>query len=169
MRIRQFERAQLNTLSVAACLQGGAEVAIQVTSVPSATSGSRLEIYGSEGTLILKAPSVLHSGPNELHGVRGKDSFRGDRHASQPSQGSSTSTRDGGLVEVPVPDHYNLVPGAKLSNRSRNVAQAYARLADALKKGESFEPDFNLAAKRHALLDAFERSSNEGRVIKLAG
>jgi predicted dehydrogenase len=48
------------------------------------------------------------------------------------------------------------------------VAQAYARLADALGAGRSFDVDFDLAVKRHALIDAIERSSATGRSVTLA-
>ena len=63
------------------------------------------------------------------------------------------------------------VPPARLPGllAGAPVAQAYARLADAYTAGSGFEPDFDLAVTRHRLLDAFERSSNEGRVIQLAG
>jgi len=48
-----------------------------------------------------------------------------------------------------------------------NVAQAYARMADALRAGRSFDVDFNLAVQRHKLIDAIERSSATGRSVRL--
>jgi predicted dehydrogenase len=47
------------------------------------------------------------------------------------------------------------------------VAQAYARLARALAAGERFEPDFADAVRRHALLQAIERSAAEGRALRV--
>ena len=49
----------------------------------------------------------------------------------------------------------------------QNVAQAYARLAEAIHSGLPSSPDFNHAVTRHRLIDAMERSSNEGRMVKL--
>ena len=49
----------------------------------------------------------------------------------------------------------------------RNVAQAYARLARAMAAGERFEPDFAHAVTRHALIAAIERSSAEGRAVRV--
>ena len=50
---------------------------------------------------------------------------------------------------------------------SSNVVQAYARLADALHAGRSFDVDFNLAVQRHTLIDAIERSSATGRSVRV--
>ena len=49
-----------------------------------------------------------------------------------------------------------------------NVAQDYARFADAMQSGAAGSPDFDHAVVRHALIDAMERSHEEGRVVKLA-
>jgi hypothetical protein len=49
----------------------------------------------------------------------------------------------------------------------RNVAQAYARAANAFGSGAGFEVDFDLAVTRHKLIDAIERSSGGERVEKL--
>jgi predicted dehydrogenase len=47
------------------------------------------------------------------------------------------------------------------------LAQAYARAADALRGGGSFDVDFGHAVQRHKLIDAIERSSATGRSVKL--
>ena len=40
-------------------------------------------------------------------------------------------------------------------------------MADALRGGEGFDVDFNLAVKRHTLIDAIERSSATGRSVSV--
>jgi len=62
---------------------------------------------------------------------------------------------------------YKLVPEGTPAGQPYNVAQAYARMADALRGGPSFDVDFNLAVQRHKLIDAIERSSATGRSVKL--
>jgi predicted dehydrogenase len=133
-----------DVVSVAGALANGAEVSYQVAGVPSNPSGTRLEIFGREGTLVLTGNSA-NIGPNTLLGARGKDP----------------------LVEMPPPDSYNLAPEGTPNGPPRNVAQAYVRYADSLPKGEPLAPDFNDAVIRHRLLDAIERSANEGKSIKL--
>ena len=47
-----------DSISVAARIESGAEIAIQVASVPAQATGTRLEIYGDEGALFLTARSA---------------------------------------------------------------------------------------------------------------
>jgi predicted dehydrogenase len=125
-------------------LQSGAEVSVQVAAIPYNPSGTRLEVYGRKGTLVISAPRAFNIGPNVLYA----------------SQGNTP------LAEMPVPDKYILAPEGTPDGSPRNVAQAYARAFDAMKDG-GFEVDFDLAVTRHRLIDAMERSHNEGRSIKL--
>jgi predicted dehydrogenase len=66
-----------------------------------------------------------------------------------------------------VPDRFDLAPEGTPSGSPRNVAQAYVRYADSVQDGDGFDADFDLAVKRHRLIDAVERSSAEGRSVKL--
>jgi len=59
------------------------------------------------------------------------------------------------------------VPDSIPAGAPRNVAQAYARLAAAIAAGEHFEPDFAHAVRRHTLIEAIERSSAEGRSVRV--
>jgi predicted dehydrogenase len=133
-----------DVVSAAGVLKNGAEVSYQVVSVPSSPSGTRLEIYGREGTLVITAGSA-NIGPNTLSGAKGREP----------------------LAEMPVPDGYKLAPEGTPAGPPRNVAQAYVRYADSLQKGEAIAPDFEVAVSTHRLIDAIERSSNEGKSIKL--
>lgn len=131
-------------VSVSGRLESGAEVAFLVTTVPSNPSGNRFEIYGREGTLTITAGSS-NIGPNRLFGARGKEP----------------------LAEMEPPDRFTLVPEGTPAGQPRNVAQAYARLVDAISEGDPFEPDFTHAVKRHKLIEAIERSSAEGKSVRL--
>ena len=135
-----------DSIAAVARLQSGAEIAIQVASVPVQPSGTRLEIYGDEGALFLTARSA-NIGPNQLFGARSSDT----------------------PAELPPPDEYLLAPEGTPSGPPRNVAHAYARMADALEAGEPFDPDFDLAVRRHRLLAAIERSSETGVAEAVSG
>ena len=101
-----------DSITVAARNEAGAEIAVQVASVPVQPTGTRLEIYGREGALFLTARST-NIGPNQLHGARGSDV----------------------LAELAPPDEYVLVPEGAPPGPPHNVAQAYARMADAFGTG----------------------------------
>jgi predicted dehydrogenase len=133
-------------ISVSGRLVGGVEVSFLVATVPSNPSGHRFGIYGREGTLTITGGSS-NNGPNHLHGGR----------KSQP------------LTAMEVPERFTVVPDGTPTGSPRNVAQAYARLAEATSSGEAFAPDFAHAAKRHRLIEAIERSSAEGKSVRFTG
>ena len=126
-----------DSISVAGVLKSGAEVSVQVAAIPFNPSGTRLEIYGREGTMVISSPGSFNIGPNVLHAAKG----------------------NAPLAEMRPPDKYTLVPEDTPPGPPRNVAQAYRRAADAFDSGAGFEVDFDLAVTRHKLLDAIERSS----------
>jgi predicted dehydrogenase len=49
------------------------------------------------------------------------------------------------------------------------VAQAYVRFATAFNEGQPYQPDFEHAVIRHALIDAIERSDVERAVVRVGG
>lgn len=134
-----------DSITVAGRLVEGAEVAVHVAAVPVGATGSRLEIYGRDGALILASGGALSTGPNRLFGANGSSA----------------------QAALPVPDRYTLAPEGTPGAGARNVAQAYAGLADAWAGLPSAVPDFDLAVTRHRLLDAIERSSREARSVAL--
>jgi hypothetical protein len=71
------------------------------------------------------------------------------------------------MVAMPIPSKYKIAPEGTPSGQAYNVAQGYARAADALRGSGSFNVDFNLAVQRHTLIDAIERSSATGRSVKV--
>jgi predicted dehydrogenase len=123
--------------------RGGAQVAGVVATVPANPSGTRLEIYGSSGTLVLSGSMNL--GPNRLQLARGREP----------------------LADVEPPADYTLVPAGVPAGPPRNVAQAYVRFARARSTGEPYHPDFAHAVVRHKLIAAIERSSAEGRSVSI--
>ena len=131
-------------ISLSGRLGSGAEVAALVATVPSGASGTRLEIYGREGTLAIEGGSA-NIGPNALYEARGGEA----------------------LTAMEIPERFTLAPESTPAGPPRNVAQAYARLARAMSAGERYEPDFAHAVTRHALIAAIERSSAEGRTVRV--
>ena len=126
-------------------LTGGAEVSVHISSVPSNPSGSRYEIFGRDGALVIRPGGSANIGPNKLFGAKG----------------------NAALAEMEVPERFHLVPEGTPAGPPRNVAQAYVRMAESIAKGEQFSPDFDLAVTRHRLIDAIERSASEGLLVRL--
>ena len=134
-----------DSINVVGRMVSGSEVSISVATAPSNPSGNRLEIYGRDGAIVIRADGALSLGPNQMHAGKGKEP----------------------MAPMPVPDKYRFAPNGTPAGQPYNVAQAYARAADALRGGGSFDVDFDLAVQRHKLIDAIERSSATGRSVKL--
>src|SRR5437879_8439738 len=134
-----------DSINVVGRMVSGAEVSVNVAAVPSNPGGNRIEIYGREGALIIRADGSLNTGPSQVHAGKGKEA----------------------MVSMPVPSKYKLAPEGTPGGPPYNVAQAYARMTDALRGGRSFDVDFSLAVQRHKLIDAIERSSATGRPVRL--
>ena len=134
-----------DSINVVGRMTSGAEVSINVATVPSNPGGNRLEIYGREGALVIRANGALSLGPNQLHGGKGKES----------------------MAPMPVPAKYRFAPESTPAGQPYNVAQAYARAADALRGNGAFDVDFDLAVRRHKLIDAIERSADTGRSVQV--
>ena len=134
-----------DSINVIGRMVSGAEVSINVAAVPSNPGGNRMEIHGREGALVIRADGSLNIGPSQVYTGKGKDP----------------------LAPMPVPSKYTIAPADTPAGGPANVAHAYARMADALRAGRSFDIDFDLAVQRHKLIDAIERSSASGRSISL--
>jgi len=135
-----------DSINVIGRLASGAEVSINVAAVPSNPGGNRIEIYGREGTLVLHADGSFNTGSSQLLAGRGKEP----------------------MAPIPAPAKYAVAPEGTPAGQPYNVAQAYARAAGALHSRGSFDVDFDLAVRRHKLIDAIERSSATGRTVMLA-
>lgn len=133
-----------DSVTASGLLKSGAEVSYHLGSVPYNASGTRMEIYGRKGAMVLTSKSI-NIGPSDLHMAIGNAK----------------------LAKITPPDSYQLIPADMAAGPGRNVAQAYARFASAKLSGAAASPNFNDAIVRHKLIDAMERSHREGKVIKL--
>jgi predicted dehydrogenase len=134
-----------DSINVIGRMASGAEVSVSVAAVPSNPGGNRIEIYGREGALVIRTDGSFNIGPSHVHAGKGKEP----------------------MAAMPVPSKYKVAPDGTPAGQPYNVAQAYARAADALRGGGSFDVDFNLAVQRHKLIDAIERSSATGRSVRV--
>jgi predicted dehydrogenase len=134
-----------DSINVVGRMVNGAEVSVNVAAVPSNPGGNRMEIYGREGALVVRADGSFNTGPSQVHAGKGKEP----------------------VASMPIPAKYRIAPDGTPSGPPYNVAQAYARAAEALRGDGSFDVDFHLAVRRHKLIDAIERSSASGRSVKV--
>jgi predicted dehydrogenase len=66
------------------------------------------------------------------------------------------------LAGLLIPESYRWVPPVVPAGLPFNVAQLYMRMAESIREGKSVSPDFDVALKRHQLLDAIQKASDTG-------
>jgi predicted dehydrogenase len=133
-------------VAVTGRLASGAIANVQIASIPWHGSGFRLEIYGTEGTLVASAGQQVQATGVQLQGARSGDEK---------------------LVDVEIPPELRWVPSEVPAGTPVNVAQMMRRFAESIPAGSNPEPTFADAVRNHRLLDALERSSETGRAVKI--
>jgi predicted dehydrogenase len=144
-------------VSVAGMLDGGATVAAHIQAGVTRGPGVRLEIRGTRGDL-----SITSSAPHIIEMV---EELRIEGAQAQEGAAPGTWTP---LEVLTVPASYRLGPSAAMSGSAYNVAQLYALISSDLRLATRLAPDFEVALRRHSLLDAIARSSQSGRREELA-
>ena len=127
-------------------LSNGAVASVHVATVPWHGGGWRMEVYGREGTLVASSDQMVQYAEIRLQGGLSQDSE---------------------LKELPIPERLTWAPGEVPLGAPFNVAQMYRRLGQAIQEGNGVQPDFDLAVRRHRLLDVIQRASDQGMKQKM--
>ena len=108
-------------------------------------TGFLLEIHGTEAAL-----AIVPTDPGQPTYIQASEfTVRGAR-TGRP------------LTNISIPDRYCWVPPAVPVGLHFNVAQLYVRMAEGICERKSVSPDFNVALKRHQLLDVIQKASDTG-------
>ena len=126
-------------------LDNCAVASVHVSTVPWHGTGWRLEVFGNEGTLTASGGQMVQYTDIKIHVGR----------------------HDGSMEAMTPPDKHRWAPSDTPAGEAYNVAQLYRRYSQAKQAGEGVDNDFNLAVKRHRLLDAFQESSDKGAWVKV--
>lgn len=133
-----------DSVALTGTLAGGGRLSFHMASVPYNGSGWRMAVHGTEGTLIATTEGLPQITPVAVTGARG----------------------DEPLAPMPLPERFDTGQAAP-EGPAGNIARAYARIDDAVRSGTRFQPDFDHAVRLHEMLDALQRSSDEGRTVDL--
>ena len=134
-----------DSVAVHGTLEGGALLSAFIATVPFNGPGFRVDIFGRGGTLRVTSSGAPQRDVNELFG----------------------SQRGAPLAPLAVPDSYTDVPAAMPIGPPRNVGHLYLRLGRAIREGVAVDPDFDVAVRRHRLIDALQQSSDEGFKVRV--
>ena len=108
-------------------------------------TGFLFEIHGTEGDL-----SIVPADPRQATYI-------------QVSEFTVRGAQAGKLLaDLSIPESYRWVPPAVPAGLPFNVAQLYRRMAEGICEGKSVSPNFDVAVKRHELLDAIQKAPDTG-------
>ena len=133
-----------DNVMVIGTLSNRAVASFHTAMIPWNGSGSRIEVYGREGTLVASTRGMIQYAGIRLQGNRAKASH---------------------LELLDIPDRLNWVPSEMPNGPPFNVAQMYRRLAEAIRGQGAAGPDFKQAVRTQNLLDAIQRSSDTGAKV----
>jgi len=131
---------------VSGVLTNGAVASVHVATVPWHGTGWRMEVYGREATLVALSSQMVQYAQIQLRGGQGKDEA---------------------LEELSVPDRLTWIPDEVPQGPPFNVAQLYRSLSKAIREGTDAHPDFDLAVRRHRLLEAIQRAADQGSKVQV--
>src|SRR5213079_3024374 len=108
-----------DSINVIGRMVSGAEVSISVATAPSNPSGNRLEIYGRDGAIVIRANGALSLGPNQMHAGKGKEP----------------------MAPIPVPAKYKFAPESTPAGQpfdvDFNLAVQRHKLIDAIERSSA--------------------------------
>jgi predicted dehydrogenase len=145
-------------------LRVGAEVmgTLQVSFTAWFGTGNRLEVYGTEGMLMLATGDspAWRKEAGQGDPTRGELKLFGARVDMEQLMSEPTAPErlQKQFREIPVPPDYHWVPGIERSRAAFLVAQTWHAFARAIHEGRECAPSFRDKLKIHRIWDAAEES-----------
>jgi len=130
----------IDTVAFMARLAGGLTGTVHVSNACKQGSGFRLEVYGTEGRLLVESTHMVQYSPARVFGARGNEEVR----------------------ELSVPARLVEVTDLASDSQPFQVAQLLRRFIRAVNAGGEFQPDFGQAVRLHRTIEAVMRSSATG-------
>jgi predicted dehydrogenase len=130
---------------ISGILQSGAVASVHLRGGTANGMGFLFEIHGTEGDL-----AIVPADPRQATYIQVSEFIVGGGQAGKP------------LADLSIPERYRWVPPAVPAGLPFNVAQLYMRMAEGIREGKSVSPDFDVAVKRHQLLDVIQKASDTG-------
>lgn len=141
---RMVDVTSPDNILVSGRMKNGAVASVHVAAVPWASSGYRMEIYGTKGTLVATSDdSPQLGGLPQLFGAQGSNK----------------------LDPLPVPARFVLVTAGTPQGDPYNVGQNYCEFARSIRDGSGKQPDFETAVGLHRFVDCIKRASDEHREV----
>jgi predicted dehydrogenase len=130
---------------ISGVLQSGAVASVHLRGGFTNGTGFLFEIHGTEGDL-----AMVPTDSRQATYVQVSEFTVRGAQAGKP------------LADLSIPASYRWVPPAVPAGLPFNVAQLYMRMAEGIREGRSVSLDFDVAVKRHQLIDVIQKASDTG-------
>jgi predicted dehydrogenase len=143
------EVVQVDAIDTVACMArmaNGLSGTVHVSNACKGGGGFRLEIYGTEGRLLVESSHMVQYSPAKVYAARGNAT----------------------LQELPVPARFYEVTELTADSQAFQVAQLLRRCLQAIVGGEEFHPNFAEAVALHRTIEALVHSSKTATWTELA-
>lgn len=166
-RNERIEATSPDSVMMLGTLVSGAAASVHISSVPFHGKGWRMEIYGTEGTIVCGSdmPGVQLGPGVWLKGAKGSEA------------GAAPGSGHGNLQDLNVPPHLRVVNAdvpshlAPSNSVALAVGQLYQGFSDAVlspsKPLPDWYPSFDTAVKMHKFLDLMRESSKDRKWVKV--
>lgn len=144
---KRYPATAPDDILVSGRLRSGATVSVHVAAAGGVGTGYRLDVHGTDGTLVLEAT--------------------GSPHTSAPARvlGAQGGAKELAEIEIPQDDW---VAAAGIKGGSINIGKLWKSFAESIASGDDgFEPDFAHAVEHHKLIDAVREASESGQTQQL--
>jgi len=136
-----------DTVAIVGKLAEGGLVSAHISSVPWHGTAFRMEVYGTEGTLVATSDQMVEMVDPVLRGARSDEEM---------------------LSIITPPPELLWVPNEVPQGIAVNMAQMFRRFAESVRGGVDAGPDFEEAAKRQHTLGFLEKASAEKSWMKIS-
>jgi predicted dehydrogenase len=143
------EVVQVDAIDTVACMArmaNGLSGTVHVSNACKGGGGFRLEIYGTEGRLLVESSHMVQYSPAKVYAARG----------------------NAPLQELPVPARFYEVTELAADSQAFQVAQLLRCCLQAITGGEEFHPNFGEAVALHRTIEALVHSSRSATWTELA-
>jgi predicted dehydrogenase len=130
---------------ISGVLQSGAVASVHLKGGTTNGTGFLFEIHGTDGAL-----AIVPADPRQATYIQVSEFSVHGAQAGKP------------LADLSIPERYRWVPRVVPAGLPFNVAQLYMRMAESIREGKSVSPDFDVAVRRHQLLDVIQKASDTG-------
>ena len=144
---KRYPATAPDDILVSGRLRSGATVSVHVAAAGGVGTGYRLDVHGTDGTLVLEAT--------------------GSPHSSSPARilGAQRGAKELTEIEVPQDDW---VAAAGIKGGPINIGKLWKSFAESIASGDDgFEPSFASAVEHHKLIDAVRQASESGQTQQL--